>query len=183
MQENKWARLLAYATGRVNQKLLLQTANAGHGGKRETQPVDVGQCGACHPAMKTHVVEFAAQRSQARFYIAKAIPVSELGKGHRQILIPTREASRPRISAVASDTSPKLAIRQKAQQLREDGSTLVHRPLWTVADSISRPVAVQIAASQNPAQRSERKALADGEIFVSRTLVTSFQERAHPAVG
>src|ERR1039458_513354 len=48
-----------------------------------------------------------------------------LGKGHRQILIPTREASRPRISAVPSDTAAKLAVRQKAQQLREDGSTLV----------------------------------------------------------
>src|ERR1022692_2242645 len=135
--------------------------------------VGVGQCGTCHPAMKAHVIEFAAQRSQARFYIAKAIPVSELGKGHRQILIPTREASRPRISTVASDTTAKLAIRQKAQQLREDGSTLVHRPLWTVADSASRPVAVQIAASQNPAQPSERKALPEGEIFVSRTLVMS----------
>src|ERR1022692_3114546 len=135
--------------------------------------VGVGQCGTCHPAMKAHVIEFAAQRSQARFYIAKAIPVSELGKGHRQILIPTREASRPRISTVASDTTAKLAIRQKAQQLREDGSTLVRRPLWTVADSASRPVAVQIAASQNPAQPSERKALPEGEIFVSRTLVIS----------
>jgi hypothetical protein len=64
--------------------------------------------------------------------IAKAIPVSELGKGHRQILIPTREAARSRISTVPSDTTAKFAIRQKAQQLREDGSTLVHRPLWTV---------------------------------------------------
>jgi hypothetical protein len=79
------------------------------------------------------MVEFAAQRSQARFYIAKAVPVSELGKGHRQILIPTREASRPRISAVPSDTTAKLAVRQKAQQLREDGSTLVHEPLSTAA--------------------------------------------------
>src|SRR5450631_4396913 len=117
------------------------------------------------------MVEFAAQRSQARFYIAKAIPVSELGKGHRQILIPTREASRPRISAVPSDTTAKLAIRQEAQQLREDGSTLVHGPLWTVTDSLSRPVAVQIAASPNPVQPSARKALANGEIFISRTVV------------
>src|ERR1700688_5335675 len=102
------------------------------------------------------MVEFAAQRSQTCFYIAKAVPVSELGKGHRQRLIPTREASRPRISAIPSDTTAKLAIRQKAQQLREDSSTLVHRPLWTVADSASRPVAVQIAESKNPPHPSER---------------------------
>jgi len=80
------------------------------------------------------MVEFAAQRSQACFYVAKAIPVSELGKRHRQILIPTREASRPRISTVPSDATAKLAIRQEAQQLGEDGSTLVHGPLWIVAD-------------------------------------------------
>ena len=133
--------------------------------------VGVGQRGARHPAVKTHMVEFAAQRSQARFYVAKAIPVSQLGEGHRQILIPTREASRSRIAAVPSDTTAKLAIRQEAQQLREDGSALVHAPLWPVADSVSRPVAVQIAASQNSAQPSARKALANGEIFVSRTLV------------
>src|ERR1039457_5580656 len=58
---------------------------------------------------------------------------SELGKGHRQILIPTREASRPGISAVPSDTTAKLAIRQKAQQLREDRATLVHEPLSAAA--------------------------------------------------
>jgi len=79
------------------------------------------------------MVEFAAQRSQARFYIAKAIAVSELGKGHRQILIPTREASRPRISAVPSDATAKLAIRQETQQLREYRAALVHEPFSTAA--------------------------------------------------
>lgn len=95
--------------------------------------IGVGQRGACHPAVKTHVVEFAAQRSQARFYIAKAIPVSELGKGHRQILIPTRKASRPCLSAVPSHTTAKLAIRQETQQLREHRAALVHEPLSITA--------------------------------------------------
>ena len=44
--------------------------------------VGVGQSGAGHPAVKTHMVEFAAQRSQARFYIAKAVSISELRKSH-----------------------------------------------------------------------------------------------------
>jgi len=79
------------------------------------------------------MVEFAAEGPQARLYVAKAVPVCELGKGHRQILIPTREASRPRISAVPSDTPAKLAIRQKAQQLREDRAALVHEPLSDAA--------------------------------------------------
>jgi hypothetical protein len=80
------------------------------------------------------MVKLAAQRPQARFYVAKTIPISQLGKGHRQILIPTREASRPHISAVSSYATAKLAIRQEAQQLREDGSALIHAPLWTVPD-------------------------------------------------
>jgi hypothetical protein len=84
------------------------------------------------------MVEFAAQRSQARFNIAEAIPVSQLGKSHRQILIPTREASWPGISVVPSDTTAKLAIRQKAQQLREDGAALVHEPLSAAANLVFR---------------------------------------------
>jgi hypothetical protein len=75
------------------------------------------------------MVEFAAERSQARLYVAKAIPVSKLGKAHRQILIPTREASRPRISAVSFHATAKFAIGQESQQLREDGSALIHAPL------------------------------------------------------
>jgi hypothetical protein len=88
--------------------------------------------------VKAHVVEFAAQRSQARFYVAKAIPVSELGEGHRQILIPTREASRPRISAVPSDTTAKLAIRQETQQLGKHRAALVHEPLSASAKLVVR---------------------------------------------
>jgi hypothetical protein len=71
---------------------------------------------------------------------AKAIPVSELGKGHRQILIPTREASQPRISAVPSDTTAKLAIRQGTQQLGEHRAALVARHLALPADSAKRKI-------------------------------------------
>ena len=51
------------------------------------------------------------------------------GKGHRQILVPTREPSRPHIAAVPRHAPAKLAIRQEVQQLRENGSALVHAPL------------------------------------------------------
>jgi hypothetical protein len=95
-----------------------------------------------------------------------------LGKGHRQILIPTREASRPRISVVSSYTTSKLAIRQKLQQLREDGSALIHASLWITPDSvIDGPATFQIAASQLPVQLSARKALASREAFISRTVM------------
>jgi hypothetical protein len=97
------------------------------------------------------VIEFASQRSQARFYVAKTVSIGQLSEGHRQILIPTRETSRPRITAVARYTTPKLAVRQKAQQLREDGSALVHSSLLpALRAGFLAPVeiaAAQIAAS------------------------------------
>src|ERR1017187_9958661 len=39
-----------------------------------------------------------------------------------------RKASRPRISAVPSDTTAKLAIRQETQQLGEHRAALIHEP-------------------------------------------------------
>src|ERR1039457_419298 len=77
-------------------------------------------------AVKPHVIELAAQRAQTRFYVAKAIAISQLCKGHRQILVPTRESSRSHIAAVPRDATAKLAIRQEVQQLGENGSALVH---------------------------------------------------------
>jgi NADP-dependent 3-hydroxy acid dehydrogenase YdfG len=83
------------------------------------------------------MVKLAAQRSQARFYVAKAVPIRQLSKGHRQVLIPTGEASRSHIPVVSSYTASKLAIRQEAQQLREDGSALVHSSLSVIPDSVT----------------------------------------------
>src|SRR5271154_5092346 len=101
--------------------------------------------------VKTHMVKLAAQRSQARFYVAKAIPISQLGESHRKILIPTGEASRPHIPVVSRHAASKLAIRQEAQQLREDGSTLIHASLSIIPDSITEGIPTfQIAASQMP---------------------------------
>jgi hypothetical protein len=94
------------------------------------------------------VIEFATQRSQACLDVAKTIPVSQLAKGHGQILIPTREASRPRISAVTSHATAKLTIRQETDQLRENGLALIHSPLSPPTQvGLFVPFTVQIAAS------------------------------------
>jgi hypothetical protein len=77
--------------------------------------VGIGQRRPRHAAVKPHVIEFAAQRAQARFYVTKAIAISQLGKGHRQILVPTRESSRSHIAAVPRDATTKLTIRQEVQ--------------------------------------------------------------------
>jgi len=103
------------------------------------------------------MVEFAAQRSQARFYIAKAIPVSELGKAIDDT-VPTREASRPRISAVPSDATAKLAIRRNSATERHRAA-LVHEPLSAAAKLSLEPVAVQIAARQKSSQTADARVL------------------------
>ena len=97
--------------------------------------VGIGQRGARHAAVKPHVVELAAQRAQTSFYVPKAIPISQLSKGHRQILVPTRESSRSRIAAVPRHAAAKLTIRQEVQQLGENSSALVHALLSPPAET------------------------------------------------
>jgi hypothetical protein len=75
------------------------------------------------------MVQLATKGSQAGFDIAETFAVRQLREGHRQILIPAREASRSGIALVASHATTELSIRQEAQQLGEDGPTLVHGPL------------------------------------------------------
>jgi hypothetical protein len=125
--------------------------------------IGVGQRRPRHAAVKAHVIELAAQGVQARFYVAKALPVSQLGKGHRQILVPTGESTQSRIAVISRHAASKLAVRQKAQQLGEDGSALVHGPLSPVRTRFPKPLAVQIAASRIAAQ------LIAGKGLVSRT--------------
>ena len=45
--------------------------------------VSVGQCGARHLGAESHVVELGAERTQARFDIAQAFAVAQLGERHR----------------------------------------------------------------------------------------------------
>src|ERR1039457_6602448 len=136
--------------------------------------VGVGQRGARHPTVKTHMVEFAAQRPQARFYVAKAIPVSELGKGHRQILIPTREASRsPPYRATQRRNS------RSGRKLSNWENTV--RPWFmnhcrTPQSWSLEPVAVQIAARQISSQTADGQGLIRLCKVLYRTLVKQNQQ-------
>jgi hypothetical protein len=51
--------------------------------------VRVGQCRARNPTAESHVVEFAAHRTQASLDVAKTLSVNELSEGHRQIPDPS----------------------------------------------------------------------------------------------
>src|SRR5665213_1634499 len=99
--------------------------------------IGIGQRGARHTTVKTHMVELASERSQTGLNVAETVPVGQLGERHRQILIPARETARSRIAAVASHAAAKLTIWQKAQQLGEDCSALIHAPLLSDAEGFS----------------------------------------------
>ena len=91
--------------------------------------VGVGQCRARELATKSHVVELGAERAQARFNIAEAFTVGQLGEGHRKELIPAGEAARAPVAVVAGHAAPELAIRKETDQLGEDGAAQIHEPL------------------------------------------------------
>jgi hypothetical protein len=82
--------------------------------------------------VKAHVVEFAGERLQARLYVAEAIPVSRLSKGHRQMRLPT---DKPRGSAFRRIDPPNGEIRDRAEsptterrRFGLDSRTIVDRP-------------------------------------------------------
>jgi hypothetical protein len=75
------------------------------------------------------VIQLALQRTQTGFDVAQTVPISQLGEGHRQILIPAGEASQPQIALITLDATTELPIGKKADQLREHGAALIHEPL------------------------------------------------------
>src|ERR1035437_2147755 len=99
--------------------------------------VGIGQRGARHPATEAHVVELAAHRPQTRLYVAQTLAVSQLREGHRQVLVPTREASRVGIAAIASYAFLEFLAWGVRDQLGEDGAAGVHPPLFRSGDALS----------------------------------------------
>lgn len=59
------------------------------------------------------MVEFGSQSSQARFDIAKAFSVSELGKGHTEELVVAREFSHPVIALIPLNAFVELVSGQE----------------------------------------------------------------------
>jgi hypothetical protein len=110
--------------------------------------VGVGQCGTRYPAAKSHVIQLAAHRAKARLDVAQALPVSQLRECHRQIVVPTREASRVGVATISDYAFLELLARSMSEELREDGAAGVHPPLFRSEDSPSfgrkRPSEFQI---------------------------------------
>jgi len=64
---------------------------------------------------------------QADLDVAETLTISELGKCHREKLLPTGELSDAKISVIAFNTSVKFVVRDVFNDLGENGSTAVHR--------------------------------------------------------
>ena len=72
--------------------------------------VGIGQRGARHLAAEAHVVELAAQRTQARLDIAQTLAISELRESHRQILIPARQTPVMTVAMIAGHALLELVV-------------------------------------------------------------------------
>ena len=75
-----------------------------------------------------HVIELLLGCPEAGLDVPQAFPIGQLGKGHAEILIPTREALDFVVAVVSLDTLAKIVYGQEVHQLREDCTTNVHQP-------------------------------------------------------
>jgi hypothetical protein len=74
------------------------------------------------------MVPLGSPRAKAGLDIAQALAISQLRKGHGQILVPAGKAARAGIASIKRHTAAKLAIWKKGNQLLKDGVPVVHAP-------------------------------------------------------
>src|SRR5664279_5145165 len=84
------------------------------------------------------MIQLALQRTQTSFNVPQTFAIGQLGEGHRQILIPTTEASQPQVALIARDAATKLPVGKETDQLREDRAALIHEPLSALRKFKSR---------------------------------------------
>ena len=94
-----------------------------------TRFVGIGQRGARHLAAEAHVIELGADRAQARFDVAQALAVGQLGERHGEVLIPAGQILQVAITRIAGDTLLELLVREELDQLRKDCTPGVHQAL------------------------------------------------------
>jgi hypothetical protein len=122
--------------------------------------ISIGQSRAWNSASETHVIEFAAQGSEARLNVSEALAVSELSESHCQVLIPARETPVVTVAGIAGNTLLEFVMRNVGDQLREYGPASIHPPLFRRGRLRSfwpiRPVSVQIVFQPNAVYLIER---------------------------
>jgi hypothetical protein len=126
------------------------------------------------------MVEFATHGLQAGLNVAETLAVSELSESHRQILIPTRQASVVTIAIIARHTLLEFDVREVGDQLRENGSADIHPPVFRrSADGVQhdlsrrfRPFSAQIVFVRTAYYAVDGKGVAGIGKALYRTLVS-----------
>jgi hypothetical protein len=90
--------------------------------------VGVGKRAPGNRSANTQVVKLRMLGPKARFDVAQALAVAELGKRHAAKLIRATEIAHPMIAVVARDNAPESLPRQMIHQLREHQLADVHAP-------------------------------------------------------
>ena len=75
------------------------------------------------------MVQFVFQRPQVAFNVPQAFTISQLGKGHARELIKTCKRTDAVIAFITFNTSSKLALWQKVDDLSKNGFSMIHRGL------------------------------------------------------
>ena len=80
--------------------------------------VGIGQCRSPHLLAKAHVVELRGLSRQADLNIAQTLPIGQLRKRHRAVLLGTAQRSHTYVAIVACDNPREGRPRQKIHELR-----------------------------------------------------------------
>jgi len=76
-----------------------------------------------------HVIQFAMHGMKTCFDVAQTLAVSQLGEGHRQKLIPAREALEVVVASITGDAFLKLLVWKILHQLRKNSASEIHASL------------------------------------------------------
>jgi len=93
--------------------------------------VRIGQIAALDGAANPRVVEQAPARAKARFDVAQALPIGQLGEDHRREVIVGRQRRRVALHRIPHRAARKLFDFQSVENLGEDRSPVVHRTRLT----------------------------------------------------
>jgi len=83
----------------------------------------------CVPAASCLGSRSGADGAQARFDVAQALAVGQLGECHGEVLIPAGQILQVAITAIAGDALLELLVRKELNQLGKDCAPGVHPAL------------------------------------------------------
>jgi len=113
--------------------------------------VGIGQGAARYPALDAHMVELFFLGSQARFDVAQALSIGQLGERHTEILVEAGKSLDLVLSAIARYATMKRCQRQMLRDLRKHELAQVHRSLLRVSSSQDRK------STGRPSNRDQEK--------------------------